>query len=52
MLLKIHSVSKSYNRLLILDSIMEDSAFYVEVIIPGIHLMPQMYARVLGWNFH
>lgn len=52
MLLKINSVSESHNQLLIFCPIMEYCAFYVEAIILGIHVMLQIYIRVLGWNIH
>lgn len=52
MLLKIHSVSKSHNKLLIFCPIMEDCAFYVEAIILGIHSMTQIYIRLLAWDTH
>lgn len=48
MLLKIHCVSKSHKQLLIFCPIMEDCAFYVEAIIPGIHLMPQNLYKGTG----
>ena len=48
MLLKIHCVSKSHKQLLIFGPIMEDGAFYVEEVIPGIHLMPQNLYKGTG----